>query len=211
MGPPSMNGQDIYEGMEYIEDRNCVRSQFGCLCGLSSCRLCCRVCPSVFESTSTRLVYIFFLLINIAIMALMMSQGAQEVIMEMFPDHTVVCKYIGAGSRCESALGYVAVYRLGFAFTIYHFLLMLITCVLRGASVGKIKFRWVKTIMYLINSCVAPVPCQINTCTFFIFKTMHALARKHARYIVVLPLLLIPNVVVFHAWMNKVMLPLSDR
>lgn len=45
-----------------------------------------------------------------------------------FSDHKILCSWIGAGENCEAALGYVAVYRLGFAVSAYHFLLMLITC-----------------------------------------------------------------------------------
>lgn len=45
-----------------------------------------------------------------------------------FPDENEVCVWLGAGDRCEAALGYTAVYRLGFAIAAYHFLLMLITC-----------------------------------------------------------------------------------
>ncbi|XP_071539240.1 probable serine incorporator isoform X2 [Panulirus ornatus] len=119
----------MYEEEDYIEDRSCCRAQVGCLCGTSSCRLCCRFCPSVSESTSTRIVYIVFLMFSVVIMALMMSIRVQKAIMGMFPDHSVVCEWIGAGKNCEAAMGYMAVYRLGFAVSCYHFLLMLITCV----------------------------------------------------------------------------------
>lgn len=45
-----------------------------------------------------------------------------------FPDKNEVCIWLGAGEKCEEAVGYTAVYRLGLAITVYHFLLMLITC-----------------------------------------------------------------------------------
>ena len=42
-------------------------------------------------------------------------------------DGTAMCDYIGAGEKCLSVLGYIAVYRLGLAVAIYHLLFAAVT------------------------------------------------------------------------------------
>ncbi|KAK7078731.1 Serine incorporator 5, partial [Halocaridina rubra] len=144
-------------GTDYVEGRNCCRTQCGCLCGTASCRFCCRFCPSVFESTSTRLVYIFIIVLSVAVMSLMMSHHMQTAIMEMFPDDNIVCQWLGAGDRCEAALGYMAVYRLGFGIAAFHFIMMLITCGVsssRDCRAGMHNGMWFYKCLLLLTSCI---------------------------------------------------------
>ncbi|XP_063588024.1 probable serine incorporator [Penaeus indicus] len=192
------------EEEEMIEDRSCGRAQFGCLCGTSSCRLCCRPCPSVFESTSTRLVYIFYLMLSVGVMAIMMSKEVQEEIMEIFPDHKAVCSWIGAGDNCEAALGYVAVYRLGFAISAYHFLLMLITCGVsssRDFRAGVHNGMWFYKTLLLLTFCIGaffiPDPNDL-----FIEVWMYTAMAGAALFIVIQLLLL---VFLYHSWTDKLM------
>ncbi|XP_069160152.1 probable serine incorporator isoform X2 [Procambarus clarkii] len=155
----------MHGGQEYIEGRSCCRAQVGCLCGTSSCRLCCRLCPTVFESTSTRIIYIMFLMLNVGIMALMMSHRVQKAIMEMFPDHSTVCEWIHAGENCEAALGYMGVYRLGVGITAYHFLLMLITCVwMYTAMSGAFLFIVIQLLLlvFLFHSWTDKLVARVN-------------------------------------------------
>ncbi|KAK8400099.1 hypothetical protein O3P69_003059 [Scylla paramamosain] len=193
----------MYGGQELIEDKSCFRAQIGCLCGTSSCRCCCRFCPSVNESTSTRIVYIMFLFFGVAIMALMMSEHVQEAIMEMFPDENEVCLWLGAGEKCEAALGYTAVYRLGFAITAYHFLLMLITCGVkssRDCRAGLHNGMWFYKSLVLIFLCFG---------SFFIPDSNHLFisvwmytAMAGAAFFIVIQLFLL--VFLYHSWTDKI-------
>ncbi|XP_071539246.1 serine incorporator 5-like isoform X3 [Panulirus ornatus] len=194
----------MYEEEDYIEDRSCCRAQVGCLCGTSSCRLCCRFCPSVSESTSTRIVYIVFLMFSVVIMALMMSIRVQKAIMGMFPDHSVVCEWIGAGKNCEAAMGYMAVYRLGFAVSCYHFLLMLITCGVKSSRDCRAGFHngmWFYKFLLLITICIGsffiPDPMDL-----FIYVWMYTAMSGAALFIVIQLMLL---VFMYHSWTDKLM------
>lgn len=136
-------------------------------------------------------------------MALMMSRKAQEDILEVFPDSDVVCKYIGAGSRCNVALGYMSVYRLGFAFTVFHFLLMLITCGVRSSRdcrAGLHNGMWLYKIMFLMVLCIACffIPDRSK---LFIHAWMYTSMAGAALYIVIQLLLL---VFLFHRWTDKI-------
>ncbi|XP_064091414.1 serine incorporator 1-like [Macrobrachium nipponense] len=193
----------MYGDEEFVEERNCCRPQFGCLCGTSSCRCCCRFCPSVSESTSTRLVYIFFLMMSVAVMALMISVPVKEGIMELFPDDNVVCEWLGAGDKCEDALGYVAVYRLGFAFTCYHFLLMLVTCGVsssRDCRAGLHNGMWFYKFLLLLTFCIGAffIPDPQD---WFITVWMYTAMAGAALFIVIQLLLL---VFLYHSWTDKI-------
>ncbi|XP_042221147.1 serine incorporator 3-like isoform X2 [Homarus americanus] len=183
-----------------MEKKNILK--VGCMCGTSSCRFCCRLCPSVLESTSTRIVYIVFLMLSVGVMALMMSLRVQDAIMEMFPDHDEVCEWIGAGENCEVALGYMAVYRLGFAVTAYHFLLMLITCGVKssrdcraGLHNGMWFYKFLLLMFFCFGSFFIPDPNDL-----FINVWMYT-AMSGAGLFIVIQLLLL--VFLFHSWTDK--------
>ncbi|KAG0728150.1 Serine incorporator 1 [Chionoecetes opilio] len=192
----------MYGGQELIEDKSCFRAQIGCLCGTSSCRCCCRLCPSVYESTSTRIVYIMFLFFGVSVMALMMSEHVQEAIMEMFPDENQVCIWLGAGEKCEAALGYTAVYRLGFAIAAYHFLLMLITCGVkssRDCRAGLHNGMWFYKSLILVFLCFGSffIPDSNH---LFINAWMYTAMAGAAIFIIIQLLLL---VFLYHSWTDK--------
>ncbi|KAL3197326.1 hypothetical protein MRX96_044954 [Rhipicephalus microplus] len=79
----------------------CSVGSLACCCGSAACSLCCSACPSCRNSTSTRIMYALMLLLT-TIVACIMSPRLCE--------STDVCK---------SAVGYLAVYRLLFALTLF--------------------------------------------------------------------------------------------
>lgn len=191
-----------YGAQELIQDTSCVRAQIGCLCGTSSCRFCCRFCPSVYESTSTRIVYTVFLFFGVAVMALMMTEHMQDAIIEMFPEEEQVCGWLGAGEQCAAVLGYTVVYRLGFAITVYHFLLMLITCGVKssrdcraGLHNGMWFYKFLIWIFLCFGSFFIPDPKHL-----FINAWMYTAMAGAAVFIVIQLLLL---VFCFHSWTDK--------
>ncbi|XP_013780282.1 serine incorporator 5-like [Limulus polyphemus] len=105
---------------------NCCTAQLGCSCGCIACRLCCWCCPSVSESTSTRLMYTLFLLFGTVLMCIMLTPAIQEEIMEKFPQYNETCVTLRVGQNCELLVGYMAVYRVAFALAIFFLFMCLL-------------------------------------------------------------------------------------
>lgn len=143
-----------------------------------------------------------FLMLNVGIMALMMSVRVQKAIIEMFPHQKIVCEWVGAGENCEAAMGYMAVYRLGFAITAYHFLLMLITCGVKssrdcraGFHNGMWFYKFLMLLFFCFGSFFIPDPRDL-----FINVWMYTAMSGAALFIVIQLLLL---VFLFHSWTDR--------
>ncbi|XP_064620286.1 serine incorporator 5-like [Lineus longissimus] len=112
---------------------NCLNAQINCCCGPTSCSLCFPCCPPVKESTSTRLMYVLFLTIITVVMCLMLAPQIQDLMLQNVPYFNDTCVYLGAGGACELLTGYMAVYRLCFAFVVFHVIMCFLTiCVKSG-------------------------------------------------------------------------------
>ncbi|XP_067014200.1 probable serine incorporator isoform X2 [Anabrus simplex] len=100
----------------------CSAAQLACCCGSAACGLCCSACPTCRNSTSTRIMYAIMLLLGTIAACITLSPGLQDALKKV-----PFCK--GAtGSQvyeidCESAVGYLAVYRISFALTCFFFLM----------------------------------------------------------------------------------------
>ncbi|KAF2367618.1 Serine incorporator/TMS membrane protein [Trinorchestia longiramus] len=185
------------------------REKCKCLCGGGACRLCCRWCPRVRESTSTRAAYIFFLLLSIVVMILMMSNVVQKFIMTSIMDRSTVCKYIGAGEKCEEVLGYMAVYRLGLAIVVYHLLLSVLTFRAKeskGCRAAVHNGMWFYKVMLMLGLIVAvfviPDPYE-----YFIQVWMYV-AMVGAGIFIVIQLILI--VFMVHGWSDSLVRRVND-
>ncbi|KAM6965234.1 serine incorporator 1 [Aplochiton taeniatus] len=106
-----------------------MASWIPCLCGSAPCLLC-RCCPSGNNSTVTRLIYAFFLLIGVAVACIMLMPG-METHLQKIPGF---CED-GAGSsipgikghvNCEVLVGYKAVYRVCFGMAMFFLLFSLL-------------------------------------------------------------------------------------
>uniref|UniRef100_A0A1B6EMA8 Serine incorporator n=1 Tax=Cuerna arida TaxID=1464854 RepID=A0A1B6EMA8_9HEMI len=106
-------------------------AQLACCCGTAACSLCCNSCPTCRNSTSSRIMYMLMLLTMMLSSFLMLSPNLKSFL-HMLP----ICKTNSTSNSlipnvvpnavtydCDKAIGYIAVYRIGFAFTIF-FLLM---------------------------------------------------------------------------------------
>lgn len=90
----------------------CSVGSLACCCGSAACSLCCSACPSCRNSTSTRIMYAVMLLLSTIVSCIMLSPKI-ETLLEKVPqlcEKTDTCKY---------AVGYLAVYRLLFALTLF--------------------------------------------------------------------------------------------
>nr|CAD7411259.1 unnamed protein product [Timema cristinae] len=105
----------------------CSVAQLACCCGSAACSLCCSACPSCRNSTSTRIMYALMLLLGTVAACITLSPGLQETLKKV--------PFCGSGGShltdsitidCQSAVGYLAVYRMCFALSCFFFLMALI-------------------------------------------------------------------------------------
>nr|CAD7434357.1 unnamed protein product [Timema monikensis] len=134
----------------------CSVAQLACCCGSAACSLCCSACPSCRNSTSTRIMYALMLLLGTVAACITLSPGLQETLKKthtfslgiltvkyLTPDYlkefSLACivwvPFCGSGGShltdsitidCQSAVGYLAVYRMCFALSCFFFLMALI-------------------------------------------------------------------------------------
>ncbi|NXX18047.1 SERC3 protein, partial [Podargus strigoides] len=100
-----------------------------CLCSGASCLLC-RCCPNSKNSTVTRLIYAFLLLLSTVLAGIMLVPGMEEQLKKIpgFCDeglHTRIPHMNGFVS-CDVFVGYRAVYRISFAMAVFFFLFSLL-------------------------------------------------------------------------------------
>ncbi|NXN95490.1 SERC3 protein, partial [Rhinopomastus cyanomelas] len=93
-----------------------------CLCSGASCLLC-RCCPNSKNSTVTRFIYAFLLLLSTVLACIMLAPGMEEQLKKIpgFCDdglHTQIAHLDGFVS-CDVFVGYRAVYRISFAMAVF--------------------------------------------------------------------------------------------
>uniref|UniRef100_A0A7N5KMH3 Serine incorporator 1 n=1 Tax=Ailuropoda melanoleuca TaxID=9646 RepID=A0A7N5KMH3_AILME len=95
-----------------------LSSWIPCLCGSAPCLLC-GCCPSGNNSTITRLIYAFFLLLGVSVACVMLIPGMEEQLKKIpgFCDGQV---------NCDVLVGYKAVYRVCFGLAMFFLLFSLL-------------------------------------------------------------------------------------
>ncbi|XP_063867705.1 serine incorporator 1-like isoform X3 [Scylla paramamosain] len=111
----------------------CSAAQLACCCGSAACSLCCAACPSCKNSTSSRIMYAVMMLLGTIVACIMLSPGLQTAL-EKVP----FCEGEGAKASitdavtntvqldCSGIVGYLAVYRLCFAMSLFFFVMALL-------------------------------------------------------------------------------------
>ncbi|XP_054723018.1 probable serine incorporator [Uloborus diversus] len=97
--------------------------QLACCCGSAACSLCCSACPSCKNSTSTRIMYAIMLLLTTVVSCIMLSPQLKEKL-----ENVPFCE-----GKCTDAIGYLAVYRLVFALTLFFVLFCLLMIGVRSS------------------------------------------------------------------------------
>ncbi|CAK9305155.1 unnamed protein product, partial [Gordionus sp. m RMFG-2023] len=85
-----------------------------CCCGSAACNLCCTACPPCKSSTSTRIMYAVYLLASIVVACIMLSPGVEHSLQKLpwlCSNHFNI--------DCKKVVGYLAVYRVCFALTLF--------------------------------------------------------------------------------------------
>ncbi|ESO02192.1 hypothetical protein HELRODRAFT_94435 [Helobdella robusta] len=136
----------------------CCISQFLCCCGPESCGLCCSFLPSIKQSTSTRLMYAFFLLMATILSCLMLTNEAQMFITSNIQHFNYTCTFLNAGHECDKLVGYLAVYRIAFAMVAFHAFMLLATCFIYDSNNFRANLHngfWGMKVVVLIAVCLA--------------------------------------------------------
>ncbi|XP_074113049.1 serine incorporator TMS1 isoform X3 [Cotesia typhae] len=102
----------------------CSAAQTACLCGSAACSFCCSQCPSCRNSTSARIMYALMLMLGTITACITLAPGLQDVLKKV-PFCSNSSNYVPDTFKidCESAVGYLAVYRICFIVSLF-FLLM---------------------------------------------------------------------------------------
>ncbi|KAK3870100.1 hypothetical protein Pcinc_024632 [Petrolisthes cinctipes] len=112
----------------------CSAAQLACCCGSAACSLCCAACPSCKNSTSSRIMYAIMMLLGTIVACVMLSPGLESSLQKV-----PFCEK-GEGDAslldtvtkdvkldCTEVVGYLAVYRLCFAMSLFFFVMALLT------------------------------------------------------------------------------------
>lgn len=112
-------------------------SSAACCCGTAACSLCCKACPSMKNSTSTRLAYAFMLITTMFVSVIALIPGLGKTLAKVLPGicSNVTIPFYNQEQliKCESILGYFAVYRLCFALACFFFLFMIVMLYVRDS------------------------------------------------------------------------------
>ncbi|KAM4623107.1 serine incorporator 3 [Discoglossus pictus] len=101
-----------------------IASWVPCLCSSATCLLC-RCCPSTGNSTVTRIIYAFLLLLGTILSCIMLSPGISDQLKKIpgFCEDGFGTKipHVNGYVDCDVLVGYKAVYRVSFAMTMFFF------------------------------------------------------------------------------------------
>ncbi|XP_078255718.1 serine incorporator 1 [Rhinoraja longicauda] len=106
-----------------------LASWIPCLCGSAPCLLC-GCCPSGKNSTVTRLIFAFFLLLGVGVACIMLMPGMEEQLKKIpgFCDGGMGTTIPGVHGQmnCDVLVGYKAVYRVCFGMAMFFLLFSLL-------------------------------------------------------------------------------------
>ncbi|XP_011134962.1 probable serine incorporator isoform X2 [Harpegnathos saltator] len=103
----------------------CSTAQLACLCGSTACSFCCSQCPSCRNSTSTRIMYALLLMLGTIAACITLAPGLQDALKKVPFCANSSTSYVPSqiSFDCNSAVGYLAVYRICFILSLYFFLM----------------------------------------------------------------------------------------
>ncbi|XP_015113686.1 probable serine incorporator isoform X2 [Diachasma alloeum] len=102
----------------------CSTAQLACLCGSTACSFCCSQCPSCRNSTSSRIMYALLLMLGTIAACITLAPGLQDTLKKV-PFCANSSNYYPSSFTvdCNSAVGYLAVYRICFIISLFFFLM----------------------------------------------------------------------------------------
>ncbi|XP_068118981.1 serine incorporator 3 [Hyperolius riggenbachi] len=177
-----------------------VASWIPCLCSSATCILC-RCCPSSNNSTVTRLIYAFIMLLGTLLSCIMLSPGISDQLKKIpgfceggfGTDIPTVNGYVD----CDVLVGYKAVYRVSFAMTIFFLVFSILMIGVKTSKDPRAAIHngfWFFKILIIVGIMVGAfyIPEGPFTRTWFVFGASGALC-----FIVIQLVLLVDFA---HAW-----------
>lgn len=132
----------------------CSAAQLACCCTSAACSLC-TCCPNCNNSVTTRVMYSIMLLLGAITSAVMLAPGLADSLKKV-----PFCQNSTIGIQswdCEQAIGYLAVYRICFIFTLF-FVLMSVMMIgvrtSRDKRAGLQNGFWGPKYLLVIGGCV---------------------------------------------------------
>ncbi|XP_033227470.1 probable serine incorporator isoform X2 [Belonocnema kinseyi] len=113
----------------------CSSAQLACLCGSTACSFCCSQCPTCRNSTSTRIMYALMLMLGTIAACITLAPSLQETLKKVpFCANSSNLVPTSFTIDCQSAVGYLAVYRICFILTLFFFLMSVIMLRVRSSK-----------------------------------------------------------------------------
>ncbi|KAJ2946340.1 hypothetical protein O0L34_g12377 [Tuta absoluta] len=113
----------------------CSAAQLACCCGSAACSLCCSACPSCANSTSTRLMYTVMLLLVMVLACVTLAPGLHDELKKVpFCANSTGLVPGNLKVDCDQAVGYLAVYRICFATTLFFIFMALMMIGVRSSK-----------------------------------------------------------------------------
>ncbi|XP_030074644.1 serine incorporator 2 [Microcaecilia unicolor] len=149
-----------------------VLSCMSCLCGTAPCLLC-GCCPSTKNSTVTRLVFTFFLLLGTLVACIMIIPGVEDGLKQI-PWFCDTSTTLHGSVNCDVVVGYKAVYRMCFAMAGFFFLFALIMICVKSSKDPRAYIQngfWFFKFLILIGITVGAffIPNEPFTSVWFYF------------------------------------------
>jgi len=131
----------------------CTVDQLACCCSSAACTLC-SCCPSTDNSIVTRIMYSFMLLLTTFVSYIFTTPWVEEKIKEV-----PFCKYdSGYDALCQKAVGYLSVYRIMFAQTMFFVIFCALMINVKSSRDGRSSLQngfWGPKFLILIGLIVA--------------------------------------------------------
>ncbi|OQR76461.1 putative serine incorporator isoform 1 [Tropilaelaps mercedesae] len=105
-------------------------AQLACCFGSTACSLCCAACPTCRNSTSTRIMYAIMLVMTTIVAAIMLSPSLADWLQK-------VPHLCSSTKICKDVVGYLAVYRLMFALTVFFVFMAVMMIGVRTSKDGR--------------------------------------------------------------------------
>nr|XP_033813119.1 serine incorporator 2 [Geotrypetes seraphini] len=149
-----------------------VLSCVSCLCGTAPCLLC-GCCPSTKNSTVTRLIFTFFLLLGTLVACIMIIPGVEDGLKKI-PWFCETSTTIHGSVNCDIVVGYKAVYRMCFAMAAFFFLFALIMICVKSSKDPRAYIQngfWFFKFLILLGITVGAffIPNEPFTTVWFYF------------------------------------------
>ncbi|CAK5111600.1 unnamed protein product [Meloidogyne enterolobii] len=112
-------------------------ASMACCFGSAACSLCCNVCPSTRNSTTTRIMYSLMLLVGTLTSCFLLSHWLQNALAK----DGWLCTITHTGELCEAIIGYQAVYRVCLGMAAFFFIFMILMLGVRSSRDARAQIQ----------------------------------------------------------------------